>query len=141
MKEIKCKKTQLTSTGWEVTGETNFLRLSNWLKVKHNYKPNKRNSLWYYVTDGNGYKEGQKEYNPTVGLYLDYFTFKGRNYAINQFTSLGNPFWCPVTYSYQTNDGKEVFLVGVDAEEYFNPLYIEASEDCEEVRVYVQGDQ
>ena len=72
-------------------------------------------------------------------MFLDYFTFNGKNYALEQFLSLGNTFYCPVTYSYQTKDGKTLFLSGVDGENIYNPIYIEIDENGENVRVYIEN--
>ena len=57
-------------------------RLSRWITIKHAYNVNRRNSLFDFSTDENGYKPGQDEYNPGNGTFLDYFCFNGRKYAI-----------------------------------------------------------
>ena len=106
-------------------------RKSRWIKIQHNYNPNRHNSLWYYVTDGNGYVENQTGYNPDEnGLYLDYFRYNGRNYAINQFMRLTYPIF------YEDKEGKWQYLSGYDGENYYNPILIELDECCEYVRVY-----
>ena len=84
------------------------------------------------------YKPYQDNFTPENGLYLDYFRFNGRNYAVEQFLCLGNPFWNPVTYCYEDKNGKTCYLSGVDNENYFNPIYVEFDEYCENVRVYVE---
>ena len=139
MKQIKMTETRCMNDGWHETGEKLFTRVSRWKQVKHNYTPGKRNRLWNYVMDENGYKPYQEKFNPENGLYLDYFTHDGRNYAIEQFAALGNPFYTAVSYSYTDENGKTVFLSGVDwdcniFEKY--PLYIELDECGERVRVY-----
>jgi len=139
MKTIIMNKSALGCSSWENAGTVEFIRLSRWISIKHNYSPCKRNALWDYVQDENGYKPYADQFNPENGLYLDYFTFDGKNYAIEQFLALGNPFFCPITYSYDTKDGKTCYLSGVDGDNYYNPLYIEFSPDCEMVRVYQAG--
>lgn len=137
-KVITMKSERCGNAGWIDNGTRNFRRVSRWITVKHNYTPNKRNSLWDYVMDENGYKPYQDNFTPENGLYLDYFRFNGRNYAVEQFLSLGNPFWNPVTYCYEDENGKTCYLSGVDNENYFNPIYVEFDEYCENVRVYVE---
>ena len=122
--------------GWHPDGTRMFERVSRWMKVKHNYNPSKRNPLWDYVMDGYGYKPYQEKFDPSEGLYLDYFTFEGKNYAIEQFLALGNPFWTAVSYTWQDKDGKWYCLSGIDGEPLFDPIYIELDEYGENVRVY-----
>lgn len=124
------------SNGWYESTPRTFRTLSRWMKVKHNYSPSKRNPLWDYVSDGSGYKPYQEKFDPKDGLFLDYFTFKGRNYAIEQFLALGNPFFTGVTYSYEDKDGRRYYLSGVDGEDIFRPIYIECDEYLENVRVW-----
>ena len=135
-KVITMKSERCGNSGWIDNGLHNFKRVSRWIAVKHNYTPNKRNSLWDYVTDENGYKPYQDNFTPENGLYLDYFRFNGRNYAVEQFLCLGNPFWNPVTYCYEDSSGKVHYLFGVDMDNYYNPIYVEFDEYCENVRVY-----
>lgn len=138
MKTIEMTITRCGNSGWHEDGTRKFTRVSRWISVKHNYNPSKRNSLYYYVTDGYGYKSGESKFDPenNGGAYLDYFTWNGRNYAVEQFLALGNPFWNPVTYSYEDADGKKCYLSGVEMENYYNPIYVEFDECCEMVRVY-----
>ena len=136
MKKITMKTETCGSNGWKENGTQDFMRVSRWISVKNNYTPNKRNSLWDYVRDENGYNPYDSNFSPENGLYLDYFRYKGRNYAVEQFWCLGNPFYVPVTYSYEDKDGKLYFLSGVDADNYYNPIYVEFNEYCEKVRVY-----
>ena len=117
-------------TAIKTTEDNMIYRRSRWIQIKHNYNPNKHNSLWYYVNDGNGCREGEKNYNPENGLYLDYFTWNGRNYALNQFLRLDNPIM------YYDKEGKLNYLSGYDSENYYNPILIELDECCEYVRVY-----
>ena len=137
-KVITMKSERCGNSGWIDNGTRNFRRVSRWITVKHNYTPNKRNSLWDYVMDENGYKPYQDNFTPENGLYLDYFRFNGRNYAVEQFLCLGNPFWNPVTYCYEDENGKTCYLSGVDMENYFSPIYVEFDEYCENVRVYIE---
>ena len=120
-----------------VDGKNTVTRLSRWIQIKQNYNVNKRNSLYEFSTDGNGYKPGQSEYNPANGTYLDYFRFNGRNYAIEQFIALGSV-WCSGSpYEFTDTDGKSTFIHAVDYYgDLYNPLYIEVDECGERVRVY-----
>lgn len=136
-KPITMKETILIGNNWQENGTKDFIRLSRWIRIKQNYNPRKNNSLWDYVTDGNGYKHYNEKFNPAEGLLLDYFTFNGKNYALEQFCSLGNTFFVPVKYSYETEDGKANYLSGVDMDgNIYNPLYIEIDGNGEAVRVY-----
>ena len=120
-----------------VDGKNTVTRLSRWIQIKQNYNVNKRNSLYEFSTDENGYKPGDSEYNPANGTYLDYFRFNGRNYAIEQFIALGSV-WCGgVPYEFTDTDGKSTFIHAVDYYgDLYNPLYIELDECGERVRVY-----
>lgn len=141
MKTIKMQEHRLDGMqGWKETGTREFTRVSRWIQVKHNCNPCKRNSLWDFVSDGNGYKPYQDSFNPENGLYLDYFVWDGKTYAIEQFYSLGNPFWVPYTFSYTDENGKTAFLSGVDMYgDLYHPIYVEFDEYCENVRVYIEG--
>lgn len=92
MKEITMNTSRCGANGWHEDGTKTFRRISRWITVKTNYHPAKNNCLWEYVTDGNGYKPYQAEFNPENGLYLDYFTFNGKNYAVEVFYHSGIPF-------------------------------------------------
>ena len=118
-------------------GKNTVTRLSRWLQIKQNYNVNKRNSLYEFSTDENGYKPGQSEYNPVNGTYLDYFRFNGRNYAIEQFITLGSV-WCgSASYEFTDTDGKNSFVCAVDFYgDLYKPLYIELDACGERVRVY-----
>lgn len=139
MKEIKMTVIRLSSDGWKETETETFYRVSRWIRVRQNYNPSKSNNLYDYASDEYGYKPYQDEFNPANGLTLDYFKWNGRNYAIEQFGTLGNPFYMPVCYKY-TEKGKEHYLSGVDMDgDIYNPIYIECDEYCECVRVYERG--
>ena len=120
-----------------VDGKNTITRLSRWIQIKQNYNVNKRNSLYEFSTDGNGYTPGHSKYNPDNGTYLDYFCFNGRNYAIGQFIVLGSVWYGGAPYEFTDTDGKSTFIHAVD---YYgdlcNPLYIEFDEYGERVRVY-----
>ena len=105
-------------------------RVSRWIEIKHNYSPNKRNSLFYYATDENGYRDGQNAFNPANGLYLDYFKWNGRTWAIEQFMRLNYPIF------YNDSDGKLGVIGAYDSENYYNPILIELDEYGEHVRIY-----
>lgn len=136
-KNIIMKKYICSNNGWIETTPEKMRRVSRWITVKHNYNPRKNNALWEYVSDENGYKPYQEKYfNPENGLYLDYFTYQGRNYAIEQFLALGNPFYTAFSLAYENENGQLCYLSGVDAEDLYNPIYIEFDECCERVRVY-----
>ena len=120
-----------------VDGKNTVTRLSRWIQIKQNYNVSKRNSLYELSTDENGYKPGQSEYNPVNGTYLDYFRFNGRNYAIEQFITLGSV-WCGgAPYKFTDADGKSSFVCAVDFYgDLYKPLYIELDACGERVRVY-----
>lgn len=108
-------------------------RLSRWITIKQAYNVTKRNGLFEFSTDENGYTPAQENYNPENGTFLDYFRFRGRNYAINQFIALGSV-WCGgKQYEFTDTDGKSTFIHAVDL---YSPLYIEIDEYGERVRVY-----
>ena len=114
-----------------------YRQVSRWITIKHNYNPNKRNALWDYVFDENGYHPYQEKFNPEHGLYLDYFRYQGRTYALEQFWVLGN-IWCggyPIMYD--DEDGKLGVIGTVDMDgNMFHPLYGEWDECCERVRLW-----
>lgn len=115
-----------------------YERISRWIKLRQNYHPNKRNSLWDYVCDENGYHPYQDNYNPENGLYLDYFKFKGKTYALEQFYVLGGIWTSMPPIMYEDDDGK-LGIIGtiyMDGDLYSPALYGEWDEYCESVRLY-----
>lgn len=138
MKQIEMNVTRCGSAGWVEDGTKIFNRVSRWIEVKQNYNPCPRNTLWYYVRDEKGYNPRENNFNRENGLYLDYFSYHGRNYAIEQFLALGNPFYTAISYSYHEG-GKPFCLSGVDGENIYNPLYIEMDEIGEYVRIYEEA--
>lgn len=114
-----------------------YRRISRWIEIKHNYNPNKRNSLWDYVCDGSGYHPHQEKFNPADGLYLDYFRFGGKTYAAEQFWVLGGVWVGGAPILYDDEDGKLGYIGSVDMDgNMFHPIYGEWDEYCEHVRLY-----
>lgn len=139
MESIEMTKYLMNSKGWETAPEkVKFQRVSRWITVQHNYTPRKNNRLWDYVTDSYGYKPYQEQFNPENGLFLDYFMFGGRSYAVEQFLRLGS-MWSAVAYAYEDKEGKTAFLSGYDMDDYYDPIFVEFDEYCEKVRVYTEG--
>lgn len=112
-------------------------RVSRWITIKQAYNISKRNGLFEFCTDENGYKPGETNFNPENGTYLDYFRFNGRNYAIEQFVGIGS-IACPGTpYEFTDTDGETHTIRAVDFwGDLFNPYYIELDSYGERVRVY-----
>ena len=113
-----------------------FVRVSRWIKLKTNYNPSKRNELWDYVQDEAGYRTCQSNFNPESELFLDYFTFRGRNYALEQFIGIGSIADAIGHYEGYLENGKKHYLNGYDECDYFRPLFIEIDEYGEYVRCY-----
>ena len=134
-KEIMMKVERCGNDGWHEDGFEKFVRASRWIKVNIDYNPSKRNRLWDYVRDGFGRKPSDEDFCKDESPYLDYFTWRKRNYAIEQFLALGNPFWMPESYSY-VEAGQKHWISGVDGEDIYNPIYIEMDEYGERLRVY-----
>ena len=118
-----------TTTGGKIS------RVSRWIEVKHNYNPNKRNSLYYYAQDENGYMSGQRNFNPENGLCLDYFIHDGKTYALNQFILMGGMMG-GTPEAFIDTDGKLTVIGAYDSLNYYNPLMIELDEYGERVRCY-----
>ena len=113
-----------------------LVRLSRWITIQHNYNPSPKNRLAYYITDGNGYSNGQANFDKSTGLYLDFFRWNGRNYAINQFLILGGPWTGGQPYMFTDTDGCTTVVSAYDGENYYNPIMIELDDCAEHVRVY-----
>lgn len=114
-----------------------YERISRWITLKTNYNPTVQNSLWDYVTDGYGYHPYQKEFNSESGLYLQYFRFNGKTYALEQFFVLGGVWIGGEPIMYDDEDGKLGVIGTVDMDsDMFHPLYGEFDEYCEHVRLY-----
>lgn len=111
-------------------------RVSRWIHIQTNYKPNKRNALWDYARDGNGNGPSSKKFDKDSAV-IDFFFWNGRTWAIEQFYSLSGPFGGSPMF-FENEDGKMSYIAGYDSENYFNPILIEMSDSCEWVRVYVE---
>ena len=121
---------------YEIDMKYHYVRVSKWLKVKQAYNISKRNSLYDYCTDENGYHPYNDKYNPENGTYLDYFTYNGKNYAIEQFIAIGS---ITDRLGHETGfiENSEIInLSGYDALNYYNPIFIEIDTYGEHVRVY-----
>ena len=126
MKEITC-----------IDG-TKLRRISRWIKLRQNYSPSKRNSLWDYVSDSAGYHPYSDKFDPSDGLYLDYFVYKGQTYALDQFYILGSFFLTHPPYMYYDENGK-LAVIGtmyMDGSIWGPAMYGEWDECCEYVRLY-----
>ena len=118
-----------------ITRQNNIIaRVSNWITIKTNYHPSKTNSLYYYATDENGYKTGSKNFNENSDLFLDYFTWNKRNWAIEQFILFGG-MWGGTPPSFVENR-KTIYLTAYDSEDYYDPIMIEVNKEGDKVRVY-----
>ena len=116
-----------------------LVRLSRWIKIDHNYNPHKRNVLWSYVRDGSGYGVYSDKFNPANGLFLDFFRWNGRKWAIEQFYSTSGTMGFLAPMMFENEDGKTSSIAGYDSENYFNPILIELDECGERVRVYEEA--
>lgn len=114
----------------------NYKRVSRWITIRQNYSPCKNNRLWDYVTDENGYKPYQEQFNPANGLFLDYFRFNGRTFAIEQIISIGSIADCIGHSSGYIENKQEHFLSGYDCENYYSPIFVELDEYGDKVRIY-----
>lgn len=114
-----------------------YRRISRWISLKTNYNPTKRNSLWDYATDEAGNHPYDRDFDPTSDLYLDYFRFGGRTYALEQFYRLGTMWIVETPIMYDDEDGKLGVIGTVDMDSnMFHPIYGEWDECCEHVRLY-----
>lgn len=114
-----------------------YQRVSRWITHHTNYNPRQDNALWDYVCDGNGYHPYEEKFNPTEGLYLDYFRYKGKNYALDQFYALGGVWVGSWPIEYDDGDGKSSYIGAIDMDgDMFHPLYLEVEEGCERIRLY-----
>ena len=106
-------------------------RCSRWIRIQTNYNPGKNNSLWEYVRDGYGRGPWDSDFNTGAGsgLYLDFFRWDGKTWAIEQFLRMDYP----ATWE---ENGKLQYLSGYDCNDYYNPIMIEISDGGEYVRVY-----
>ena len=130
------KEIIMDSFNYGEKGKAVFNRVSRWITVKHNYNPKKNNSLWEYVTDGYGYHPYNDNFQKEdKDLFLEWFSWNGNKYAINQFYSL-NSLWVNESYSF-TENGEKHYLTGVDMYgDLYKPIYIECDTYGEKIRVY-----
>ena len=106
------------------TNGKEIVRLSRWIRIEYAYNVTERHSLHYYAEDtGDG------------GNALTFFRWNGRKWALCQFYRFGTMF-TPDAPPMWYEKGKLQYIAGYDAENYYNPVMIELSEDCEYVRVY-----
>ena len=121
-------------------GKDKVTRISRWIKIQTKYNANKRNSLYDYVVDENGYKSYQDNFNPENGTYLDYFRFNGKTYALDQFYRMGCMYLSMSPYEFIDTDGKSTFIgaMDMDGDLYINrnTLYLELDDCGEYVRLY-----
>ena len=119
-----------------VDGKHAFTR-SRWLDIRCAYKVNKNNSLYDFCTDEYGWHPYNDDFDPANGLYLDYFIYNRRKYALEQFIGIGS-MACPgEPYQIKNNDGSTSTVCAVDFYgDLYNPLYVEFDESGEKVRVY-----
>lgn len=114
-------------------------RVSRWIKVRQNYNPSKRNGLWDYVRDENGYGPYSDKFDPETAM-LDFFRWNGRNWALEQFYSLGGMMGgAPIFF--ENEDGKLSYIAGYDSQNYFNPILIEVDDCSEYVRIYEEASE
>jgi hypothetical protein len=113
-----------------------YRRVSRWIQIRQNYNPGKRNRLWDYVTDENGRHPYQDNFSPENGLFLDYFIFNGRTYAIEQFIGFGSIADCIGHHTGYIENGEKYYLSGFDSEDYYRPILLELDDCGERVRVY-----
>lgn len=116
---------------------TRYRRVSRWISLRTNYNPTKRNGLWDYVCDENGYHPYQDEFNSKNGLHLDYFRFGGRTYALEQFYILGGMLVGGTPIMYDNEDGTRGIIGTIDMDgDLYHPMLGEWDEYCEHVRLY-----
>ena len=120
------------------TDGTKLRRISRWIKLQCNWHPTSRNSLWDYACDGSGYHPYQDRFNPGEGLYLDYFRFRGKTYALEQFCVLGSVWLGGHPHYYVDKKGKlgAIGTIYMDGPIFGPALYAEWDEYCEHVRLY-----
>ena len=118
-------------------GKHEITRVSRWITIRQAYNVSKRNSLYEFCTDENGYKPHEPNFNHENGTFLDYFRFKGRNYAIEQFMTIGSTVCPGVFYDFIDSDGKNHFIMAVDFwGDLYDPYYLELDSNGERVRIY-----
>lgn len=122
-----------------IDGRALITRISGYIEIKTNYNPGKNNHLWDYVRDDFGRGPYNDHFNDATGLTLDYFTYKGRNYAIGQFYRCGTPWLSMAPYEYIDESGYTVYIGAMDYDSDIfckNPLFLEVAESGDAVRLY-----
>lgn len=119
------------------TDGTQFERVSRWITVNIGERITKRNNLYEFSTDENGYNPSSDRFDPKNGVYIDYFKHDGKKYSLSQFVALGSV-WCGgVPYMYEDDNGELGIIGAVDFYgDLYTPLYAELSECCEQIRLY-----
>lgn len=92
---------------------TGYEKVSRWLKIEYTII-SKRHCLAKYADDSG------------AELYLTYFRYKGKQYALDQFMKLGKPI--------TLEDG--TILCGFDSTRYYQPLLLEMNTTGEAVRLW-----
>lgn len=110
------------------TGER-FERVSKWIHVRQDYKRKiyKNNILYDWCYDENGNHPVSDEFNPSNGVYLNWFLYKGRLFSIDSFYKLNNGFFFDGDNRKYLDD--DTTLTCVDVTDYYNPYYTELKED------------
>jgi len=127
-------------TFYDKTGAT-FERISGWLPRQTVYNPTPRHSMYYWRMDENGYREYDKNFDPTNGTFVDGYKYKGMWLAVERFYALGCAFLGGTPFITTADDGEEVIIGGVDMDgNLFDPLYLEMDEYGEYGRLYVRID-
>lgn len=91
-----------------------YTRVSRWLKVEYTIVSEKHQLANYTEKSG------------SAGLWLNYFKYQGKQYALGQFMRLATPIIL--------EDGS--IISGFDSTNYYEPLMIEISSDGESVRLW-----
>jgi hypothetical protein len=99
-----------------------YERVSRWITLHSDYVT-KRHGLADY-SDFSADPD-----SPDWGL-LNYFTYKGKKYALGQFMRLTYPEF------FEDEEGKSSYLSGYDCTDYYNPLICEIHESGEMIRLY-----
>ena len=98
---------------------------SRWITVNSKVVT-KRHSLECYCDD---FGDGE--------LWLDYFRYNNREWAINQFIVFCSP-WCGVRPNYIDSKGNAVGVSAYDGTNYYKPLLLEVNDDCSKIRLWLE---
>lgn len=108
--------------------ETNLNCISDWIEIETTYVDENDEDLFDYADK---YDEYVNEEYGNIEYPVSYFEFNGERYALDRFLSR----WGMVGFD-QKCERYPKFIDGYDSHEYFNPLYIELSDDGEYVRLW-----